>query len=60
MKIKLKEGSLPNIWKQCGASLEEWDKLHSGETIEVKSVPETIENLVEVIASSKKSKKENK
>ena len=59
MKIKLKEGSLPNIWKQCGASLKDWDKLHSGEVIEVKSIPESIESLVEVIASSKKSKKES-
>ena len=59
MKIKLKEGSLPNIWKQCGVRLKDWDKLHSGEVIEVKSIPESIESLVEVIASSKKSKKES-
>ena len=59
MKVKLKEGSLPNAWKQCGVSLEEWDKLHSGEVIEVKSVPESIESLVEVVASAKK-KKESK
>ena len=59
MKVKLKEGSLPNVWKQCGVSLEEWDKLHSGEVIEVKSVPESIESLVEVVASAKK-KKESK
>ena len=59
MKIKLKEGSLPNIWKQCGASLNDWNKLHSGEVIRVKSIPESIESLVEVIASSKKSKKES-
>ena len=58
MKIKLREGSLPNIWKQCGTSLEDWNKLHSGKAIEVKSVPESIESLVEVITSSKK--KENK
>ena len=59
MKIKLKEGSLPNIWKQCAVSHKDWDKLHSGEVIEVKSIPESIESLVEVIASSKKSKKES-
>ena len=59
MKIKLKEGSLPNVWKQCGVSLNNWNKLHSGEVIEVKSIPESIESLVEVIASSKKSKKES-
>tara|TARA_Y100001973_G_scaffold103816_1_gene171960 strand:- start:450 stop:626 length:177 start_codon:yes stop_codon:yes gene_type:complete len=54
MKIKLKEGSLPNIWKQCGASLEDWNKLHSGETIEVKSIPESIEHLVEKVSTKKK------
>jgi len=59
MKVKLKEGSLPNVWKQCGVSLNDWNKLHSGEVIEVKSIPESIESLVEVIASSKKSKKES-
>tara|TARA_Y100000310_G_scaffold178222_1_gene178203 strand:- start:231 stop:410 length:180 start_codon:yes stop_codon:yes gene_type:complete len=59
MKIKLKEGKLPNIWKQCGVSLEEWDKLHSGGTIEVKSLPELIENLVEVVSTSQ-TKKESK
>ena len=56
MKVKLKEGKLPNMWKQCGVSFEDWNKLHSGEVIEVKSIPESIEHLVEVIASSKKSK----
>ena len=60
MKVKLKEGKLPNMWKQCGTSLIDWNKLHSGEVIEVKSIPESIEHLVEVIASSKKSKKESK
>jgi len=54
MKIKLKEGKLSNIWKQCGSSLADWNKLHSGEVIEVKSIPESIKNLVEVITSSKK------
>ena len=59
MKVKLKEGKLPNMWKQCGASLADWNKLHSGKVIEVKSIPESIEHLVEVIASSKKNKKES-
>ena len=57
MKIKLKEGSLPNIWKQCGASLEDWNKLHSGGTIEVKSVPESIKDLVEKVSTKKKESK---
>ena len=59
MKVKLKEGKLPNIWKQCGVSLADWNKLHSGEVIEVKSIPESIVHLVEVITSSKKNKKES-
>ena len=62
MKVKLKDknSNLPNCWKQCGVDKEDWNKLHSGEVIEVKSIPESIEHLVEVIASSKKSKKESK
>jgi len=61
MEIQLKSAgiNLPNCWKQCGASFGDWNKLHSGEIIEVKSIPESIEYLVEVIASSKKNKKES-
>ena len=40
MKIKLidKSSNLPNCWKQCGASKEEWDKLQTGEEIDVKVI----------------------
>ena len=37
MKVKLKDKSsnLPNCWKQCGVSKEEWDKLQEGKEIDV-------------------------
>ena len=57
MKIKLKEGSLPNIWKQCGASLKDWENLHSGKEIEVKSVPNSIKHLVDISTNKKKESK---
>ena len=60
MKIKLKDknSNLPNCWKQCGASKEDWDKLNAGNEIEVKSVPNSINGLVEVVSapSPKKEK----
>ena len=35
MKIKLKDGKLlPNNWKECGGSSEEWKALNNGQTIE--------------------------
>ena len=57
MKIKLKEGSLPNIWKQCGTTLEHWKDLHSGKEIEVDSVPDAIKHLVDISTSKKKETK---
>ena len=60
MKIKLKDKSsnLPNCWKQCGVSKEEWDEFNAGYEIEVKSVPDSIKGLVEV--ASAPSPKKNK
>ena len=54
MKIKLKDktSSLPNCWKQCGVSKEEWDKLQAGEEIDVKTIFVGIEHLVEKTSSS--------
>jgi|TARA_R100001530_G_C4191301_1_gene122219 hypothetical protein len=54
MKIKLKEksSSLPNCWKQCGVSKEEWDKLQEGKEIDVKTIVVGIEHLVEKTPSS--------
>ena len=59
MKIKLKKKNfnLPNCWKQCEVSKEDWDKLQAGNEIEIKSIPESINSIVEVVsASSKKNK----
>ena len=60
MKVKLKNkgSNLPSCWKQCGASKEDWDKLQAGSEIEVKSVPDSINSLVEVASAS--SPKKNK
>ena len=52
MKIKLKDGMiLPNNWKSCKCTKEDWDNLNSGKSIEVSSVPELIKDNVEVIES---------
>ena len=51
MKIKNKDSKLPNCWKSCGASFEDWQELQSGKEIEVSSVPESIKHLVEVTKS---------
>jgi len=53
MKVKMKNKSsmLPNCWKQCKASYEDWQELQSGKEIEVSSIPESIKNLVEVMQS---------
>ena len=59
MKIKLKDKgtALPNIWKQCGASYEDWQELCNGKEIEVKSVPDTIGSLMSVSGAKKKGDK---
>ena len=62
MKIKLidKNSNLPNGWKQCGVSKEEWDKLQAGEEIDVKTIIVGIENLVENTSASTKKNKGDK
>jgi uncharacterized protein (DUF608 family) len=62
MKIKLKNKSsnLPNCWKQCGVSKEDWDKLQSGEEIDVKNTVIGMEHLVGVISSPIKKYKGEK
>ena len=59
MKIKLKDKgtALPNIWKQCGASYEDWQELCNGKEIEVKTVPDAISSLVSVSGATKKGDK---
>ena len=57
MKIKLKKGVvLPNNWKSCGCSADNWADLNSGKSIEVNSVPKLIENNVDVVESASKPK----
>ena len=63
MKIKLKDKgiNIPNCWKSCGASQEDWEDLKSGKEIEVKRVSDGIKNLVvEKAAKSKPSPKKQK
>ena len=59
MKIKMidKGTALPNIWKSCGASYGDWEKLCNGKEIEVKSVPDAISSLVSVSGAKKKGDK---
>ena len=57
MKIKRKSSELPNCWKSCGASYDDWQELKSGKEIEVSSIPESIKNLVEVKSPSRKGDK---
>ena len=59
MKIKLKKNqTLPNNWKACGHSFEDWEDLNSGKSIEVGKVPSAIENCVDVVESASKPKKD--
>ena len=63
MKVKLinKSSNLPNCWKQCGASKEDWDNLQSGETVELKNIFIGIKHLVEEASSTQtKGKKGDK
>jgi|TARA_R100000005_G_C4874681_1_gene129361 hypothetical protein len=62
MKIKLKDknSNLPNCWKQCGVSKEEWDKLKLGDEIDVKDIVVGIEHLVEKSPLAKKTVREEK
>ena len=57
MKIKLKTPqALPNAWKGCGMTKEEWKDLEAGNTVEVKSLPELIKDNVDVVGSASKKK----
>ena len=58
MKIKLIDQSikLPNCWKQCGATIKDWEDLKAGKEIDVKSVCESMNGLVDVITSPKNKK----
>ena len=57
MKIKLKDGVvLPNNWKECGCSFNDWENLNSGKSIDVNSIPELIKDNVDVVESASKPK----
>ena len=62
MKVKIKDigTSLPNAWKSCGVSKEEWEELQSGKEVEVSTVPESFEHLVEIKKSPSKEKEGDK
>ena len=59
MKIKLKNKNLnlPNCWKQCGVSKEDWDKLQTGEEVDVKNTVDGMKHLVEEVSSPIKKDK---
>ena len=57
MKVKLKTPqALPNAWKGCGMTKEEWRDLEAGKTVEAKSIPELIKDNVDVVGSASKKK----
>ena len=59
-KLKNKNSNLPNAWKQCGVSKEDWEKLKSGGEIDVKVTVSGMEHLVEVISAPIKKYKGEK
>tara|TARA_R100000995_G_scaffold84867_1_gene65356 strand:+ start:779 stop:955 length:177 start_codon:yes stop_codon:yes gene_type:complete len=58
MKIQLinKDSNLPNCWKECGVSFEDWEKLKSGKEISVKNISDSIKNFVKFKENKKESK----
>ena len=58
MKIKLidKNSSLPNCWKECGVSKDDWNKLNLGKEIEVKFIPDSMNSLIKVLNKKKGDK----
>ena len=62
MKVKLinKNSNLPNCWKQCGVSKEDWDKLQTGGEIDIRNAVDGMSHLVEEISSPPKKHKGEK
>ena len=57
MKIKLKKGVvLPNNWKSCKCTADDWADLNAGKSIEVNSVSSLIKDNVDVESSASKPK----
>ena len=59
MKVKLKHKNtkLPNCWKECGCSFEDWQELQSGKSVEVSNL-NNLEHLFD--ADAPKPKKGDK
>ena len=59
MKVKLKNKKvvLPNTWKQCGVSYEDWQELQKNNEINLKTIDVSIENMVDKVGSKKKGDK---
>ena len=57
MKVKLKDKStkLPNCWKECGCTFENWIELQKGKSIEVSSL-NNLDHLFDVSKSKKGDK----
>ena len=61
MKVKLKKGRiLPNNWKQCGYTFEDWGNLNNGKSIDMEKVPKLIEDYFDVEESAPSPKVKNK
>ena len=57
MRIKLKKGViLPNNWKSCGCTADDWADLNAGKSIEVSSVSNLIKDNIDVVESASKPK----
>ena len=55
MKIKLKNPQvLPNAWKSCGMTKDDWKDLEAGKSVEVESVPQLIKHNIDVVGSASK------
>ncbi len=57
MKVKLKNSNikLPNCWKECGCSFEDWKELQKGKSVEVSNL-NNLEHLFDVPNSKKGDK----
>jgi len=53
VKLKHKNNKLPNCWKECGCSFEEWEELQSGKSVEVSNL-NNLEYLFDVDAPKPK------
>ncbi len=52
IKLKNKNAILPNCWKECGCSFEDWKALQKGKSIEVSNL-NNLDHLFDVSKSKK-------